>query len=137
MLNKLDTANTPITITNTIAVRPIVQSYGVISNPTQSELVIKETPKETHFTGNEVFINAYKTAPWSHFLSVKNITYQSNQKEKSIYKLSLKDTLITEKVEPNKISLHTNDKRNSENNTILILLLAAFILIAWVKVSFG
>jgi hypothetical protein len=141
MLNSQDTAIVKIGKNDSAPViaKPVVQNIPTpvfLKQPIHTAPVTNEklTPVVTDIG---FYNNTYQVAPWSHLLSVKNFTFQNGLKERAIFQKSATNTVATTKVDVTKEVLHVNDYINSENNAILVLIISSFILLAWIKVSFG
>ena len=141
MVNSADTASASALVNSntTFVVKPIVHSENL---NTDNGLQFSSVPVNSVnanislVNDNVLYSNTYKTAPWEHLLSVKNLTFQKNLKDRRVFNTDTSVSKATS-IDFSKPSFHVKEYKNSENNTILILVLSSFILLAWIKFSFG
>jgi hypothetical protein len=82
------------------------------------------------------FLKTYSFEPWSKIISVNNKVYESLNEKREIYKNDNNSKISTAE---NKFkgNHHFYENNLAISNIILLLILYAFVLLAWAKISFG
>jgi hypothetical protein len=83
-----------------------------------------------------LYLKAYSFEPWYKLISVNSKIYKSINKQKEIYCINENSTL---KSTPKLIQEYPvyNKENTAIGNTVLLLIIISFALLAWVKISFG